>query len=237
MRSDSSMKKKGTFIVIDGTDGSGKATQVGLLVERLRKAGRTVQLADFPEYERNFFGKLVGEALTDSAYDFARVHPKIASLLYAADRFESKATIEGWLAKGDIVIANRYVSSNQIHQGGKISSPKERKEFLSWLDQMEHGVFGIPRPDMVLYLSVPTAVSRALIEKRDKESVRGYKGAKRDAHESDPAHLDNARKSALKLVKELNNFVQIDCAKRNAILPIADIHEKIYQTVMPLLKK
>ena len=231
------MKKNGTFIVIDGTDGSGKATQVALLLKRLAKEGRTAKMADFPEYYENFFGKFVGEALTGPEYDFAHVHPKIASVLYAADRWESKVKIQGWLDKGYVVVANRYASSNQIHQGGKITNPKERKEFLSWLDQMEYSVFGIPRPDAVIYLSLPTAMSRVLIEKRDKESVRGYKGAKKDAHENDPAHLDNARKSALKLVKELNNFIQIDCAKKNEILPVEDIHEKIYQTVVPLLKK
>ena len=231
------MKKKGIFIVIDGTDGSGKATQVDLLFKRLAKEGRTAKMADFPEYYNNFFGKFTGEALTDPAYDFAHVHPKIASVLYAADRWESKEKIEGWLKKGYVVVANRYASSNQIHQGGKIANAKERKEFLNWLDQMEHSVFGIPRPDMVVYLSVPTAVSRALLDKRDAESVRGYKGAKKDAHESDPKHLDNARKSALKLVKELNNFVQIECSAKKQILPREEIHEKIYQTIAPLLKK
>ena len=231
------MKKKGIFIVIDGTDGSGKATQVDLLLKRLSKEGRTAKMADFPEYYDNFFGKFTGEALTDPAYDFAHVHPKIASVLYAADRWESKDKIEGWLKKGHVVVANRYASSNQIHQGGKITNAKKRKEFLSWLDEMEYSVFGIPRPDMVVYLSVPTAVSRALLEKRDKESVRGYKGEKKDAHESDPKHLDNARKSALKLVKELTNFVQVDCSRKKEICSREEIHEKIYQTIMPLLKK
>jgi dTMP kinase len=122
--------KKGKLIVIDGTDGSGKATQVALLEARLKKEGHTVKLVDFPEYYKNFFGKFIGHCLSEQYYNFINVHPKIASVLYAADRFESKVQIEGWLAKGYIVLANRYVSANQIHQGGKIANAKKRVAYL-----------------------------------------------------------------------------------------------------------
>lgn len=222
-------KKKGAFIVIDGTDGSGKATQVELLRKRLAKEGKTVKIVDFPEYYKNFFGRFVGECLTDPAYGFAHVHPKIASVLYAADRFESKKDIERWLEKGYVVLANRYVSSNQIHQGGKIIAAKERREFLRWLDDMEFRVFGIPRPDTVIYLSVPVAISRKLMKERDKTAARAYKGKKKDAHESDRKHLENARASALKLVKELTNFIQVDCAPDGTHIDTREaIAEKVY---------
>src|SRR5690606_40209480 len=118
--------------------------------------------------------------------------------VYAADRFESKKKMHEWLSKGYVIVANRYVSANQIHQGGKIVDARKRKDFLSWLDEMEHEVFGIPRPDMVVYLSLPLELSRRLIAERDKKSKRGYKGKNVDVHENDPKHLDNARKSALK---------------------------------------
>ena len=111
--------KRGKLIVIDGTDGSGKATQVDLLVEALKKEGRKVKVVDFPEYYSNFFGKFVGHCLSEQHYNFVSVHPKIASVLYAADRFEGKGKIEKWLKEGYTVVANRYASSNQIHQGGK----------------------------------------------------------------------------------------------------------------------
>src|SRR3989338_2423382 len=97
--------KKGIFIVIDGTDGSGKATQTKLL----------------------------------------------ASILYAGDRFEEKKVIEKWLNEGFVVIADRYASSNQIHQGGKISNSAKRKEFLAWLEDLEYWVFKIPPPDAIIY--------------------------------------------------------------------------------------
>ena len=182
-------KTKGKLIVIDGTDGSGKATQVALLSERLAKEGYKIKTVDFPEYENNFFGKFIGECLTDEKYNFKDTHPKIISALYAADRWESKKKIEDWLVKGYIVIANRYVSANQIHQGGKVHSEKERKEFLSWLDTMEYSVFNIPRPSIVLYLSLPISIVNKLIIERDSKIARAYKGKKKDVHESDPKHL------------------------------------------------
>lgn len=230
-------QKKGTFIVIDGTDGSGKATQVALLAKRLTKEGKTVKIVDFPEYEKNFFGAFIGHCLTEQFYNFSHLHPKIASVLYAVDRFESKEEIEGWLAKGYVVLANRYVSANQIHQGGKITNTKKRKDFLKWLDQMEYDVFKIPKPDVVLYLSVPLAVSQKLMKERDKQSSRSYKGKKKDVHEADPVHLDNARKSALKLVKELNNFVKIDCAPKGELLAREIIHEQVYAHAKTSIKK
>ncbi len=228
--------KKGKLIVIDGTDGSGKATQVDLLAKRLKKEGKKVQIVDFPEYDNNFFGKFIGECLTDEKYKFKETHPKIISVLYAADRWESKKKIEGWLAKGYVVIANRYVSANQIHQGGKVKTAKERKEFLSWLDTMEHKVFGIPRPSIVVYLSVPLAVSQRLMAERDAAQNRAYKGAKKDVHESDPKHLEDARKSAVKLVRELNNFKEIVCVEKKQLLSREDVHAKVYELVKPLVK-
>ncbi len=225
------MKTKGTFIVIDGIDGSGKATQVALLARRLKKMGKTVKIVDFPEYYKNFFGKFIGHCLTEQYYNFSHLHPKIASVLYAADRWESSEQIREWLAHGYVVIANRYVSANQIHQGGKIANAKKRKDFLVWLDEMEYRVFKIPRPSLVLYLSVPLAVTQRLMKERDKTATRSYKGAKKDVHEQDPKHLENARASALKLVKELNNFIKIDCAPKGDILPREVIHEEVFKKV------
>lgn len=231
------MKKHGTFIVIDGTDGSGKATQAELLRKRLVKEGKTVKMVDFPDYYNNFFGKFIGHCLTEQYYNFIQVHPKIASVLYAADRFESKEKINGWLGKGYVVIANRYVSANQIHQAGKITDAKKRRDFLKWLDEMEYKVFGIPRPNIVIYLSVPFAVSQALMKQRDAKQKRGYKGGKKDVHEIDVQFQENSRKSALKLVKELNNFVKIDCAPKKELLPREDIHEQVYARVKKLISR
>lgn len=228
--------KKGKLIVIDGTDGSGKATQVDLLVKHLQKDGFTVKTVDFPEYYKNFFGKFVGHCLSEQYYNFVKVHPKIASVLYAADRFESKGDIEKWLAKGYIVIANRYVSANQIHQGGKIKSAKKRQAFIEWLDEMEYKVFKIPRPSLVLYLSVPLEVSVRMTRERNKTAKRNYLGNKKDVHEVDIEFQKNSRASALWLSKTQKNFIKIDCAPKSTILPREVIHDEVYKKVSKILK-
>lgn len=227
---------KGKFIVIDGTDGSGKATQVALLATRLTKEGYTVKLVDFPEYYKNFFGQFIGHCLSEQYYNFINVHPKIASVLYAADRWESSKQIEAWLSKGYVVLANRYVSANQIHQGGKIKSAQKRKEFIKWLDTMEHRVFGIPRPTVVVYLSVPFEVSQKMMKERNKTSVRNYAGNKKDVHEVDVEFQKNSRKSALWLTENLSYFKKVDCAPKKEILSREEVHELVYKEVKKVLK-
>jgi len=164
------------------------------------------------------------------------VHPKIASVLYAADRFESSKEIQNWLKKGYIVVANRYVSANQIHQGGKIKNAKKRNDFIKWLDQMEYEVFGIPRPDVTLYLSLPTNIVLQLLKERDSSKMkREYLKKKKDVHEADVNHLINSRKSALWLVKEIPNFIKIDCAPKKEILSREQIHEIVYGKVKKII--
>lgn len=230
-------KNKGKLIVIDGTDGSGKATQVGLLMKRLKKDGHNVKMVDFPEYYKNFFGKFIGHCLSEQYYNFVKVHPKIASVLYAADRFESKNEIEKWLDKGYIVIANRYVSSNQIHQGGKIKNAKKRADFIKWLDEMEYKVFKIPRPSVVFYLNLPMSFIHQLIKERNKKEDRKYLGKKKDIVEGNVEYLENSRKSAVWLAKTQKNYVQIDCAPKNNLRTREDIHEEVYEKVKKILSK
>lgn len=228
--------KKGKLIVIDGTDGSGKATQVALLAKRLKKEGRTVKVVDFPEYYKNFFGAFIGHCLSEQYYKFLHVHPKIASVLYAADRWESSDELRGWLKKGYIVIANRYVSANQIHQAGKIKSAKKRNDFMKWLDKMEYEVFSIPRPDITLYLDLPTEIVLKLLKDRNLKLERAYLKKKKDVHEKDVNFLINSRKSALKLVKEIPNFIKIECAEKGKISSRETIHEEIYKKVKKVIK-
>lgn len=232
-------KPKGKLIVIDGTDGSGKATQVDLLVEHLKKDGHKVKIVDFPDYYSNFFGKFIGHCLSEQYYNFVKVHPKIASVLYAADRFESKNKIEKWLEEGNIVIANRYASANQIHQGGKITNTKKRAAFLEWLAEMEYEVFKIPRPNAVFYLSVPIPIVLKLIAERNGNSERGYLGKKKsqkeDVHEKDVKFLENSRKSALWLAKTQKGWIKIECVKNGILDTRENIHNEIYEKIKKIL--
>ncbi len=211
-------RAKGKLIVIDGSDGSGKATQTKRLVARLKKAGLRVRTLDFPQYDHNFFGAFVHACLHGKYGDFLSLDPYITSVLYAADRFESKEKLSAWLAQGDIVILDRYVSANQIHQGGKISSAVKRNKFLAWLDKMEFDVFGLPRPQMTIYLDVPVKVSQKLL---------ATSGKVQDDAEKNIAYLTHSRTSALRLAKTGKGWHRVQCVARGKLRSIEDIHEEI----------
>lgn len=218
-------KKRGKLIVIDGTDGSGKATQTKLLVSRLKQEGVSVRTLDFPRYEENFFGKLLYDCLHGKRGNFPALDPHITSVLYAADRFESKRKIEKWLSGGSMVILDRYVSANQIHQGGKIADPKKRAEFLAWLDTMEYEVFGIPRPDAVVYLSVPVEYSIRLLGAEKKKS---------DTVETNLDYLERSAKTAEWLCRK-NKWIKISCVRKGILRTIEEIHEEVSQSVSGIL--
>ena len=233
------MAHRGKLIVIDGTDGSGKATQTNLLIKHLKKDGRKVKVVDFPEYYSNFFGAFIGHCLSEQYYNFVKIHPKIASVLYAADRFESKDKIKKWLKGGFVVIANRYASANQIHQGGKIANTKKRESFIKWLAEMEYKVFKIPKPDAIFYLDVPIPIVLKLIRERNKNGSRSYlnreRTQKRDVHEKDIDFLENSRKSALWLAKTQKGWIKIVCVKNGILSARPDIHKEIYKKVKKLI--
>lgn len=227
---------KGKLIVIDGTDGSGKATQVKRLKDRLTGEGYDVKSLDFPQYYDNFFGKFIGEALKGDYGDWAGLHPKIASIAYAADRLESSKKINSWLGAGSVVVLDRYVSSNQIHQGGKIDGLEERREFMQWLDTMEHKILGIPRPDAILYLDVSIAITQKLLKAKGNQASKKYLEGQGDQHENNIEHLEAARQSGLKLIAENNNWIRIGCSRDGDIFSIETIHDVVYDKVAKILK-
>lgn len=218
-----------SFIVIDGADGSGKATQVSLLVERLKAEGQAVETIDFPQYKNNIFGQLLRECLDGKRGDFLQVDSRIASTLYAADRFESAPKIREWLAAGKTVVADRYVSSNMLHQGAKLHDEAMRTEFLSWLDNMEHGVFALPRPDLILYLDIPYSY-RLKMMLQDK--TRG----ELDQAEVNAEHQAQTEAAAQKLVAGFNSWQAISCVTEDGTLNSREaIHELIYSAIKPVI--
>ena len=226
---------KGKLIVIDGTDGSGKTTQAKLLIQHLLKDKRKAKFIHFPRYEDNFFGKFIAHCLSEQYFNWVNIHPKIASIVYAADRWESKEKIEHWLRQGYTVVMDRYVSSNQIHQGGKIANLKKREAFMQWLSELEYETFKIPKPDLTVYLSLPIEMVLKLIKDRDYEGARAYLGSKKDVHEKDKNFLKNSIHSALWLAKTQKKFKQVNCCEKGEILSREQIHEMIYKEMKKIL--
>jgi dTMP kinase len=145
--------------------------------------------------------------------------------------------MRSWLEDGYIIIANRYVSANQIHQGGKIKSAKKRAGFMKWLNKMEFEVFGIPRPDIILYLSLPIEIVMKLLKDRESSKMkRAYLKKKKDVHEADEKFMENSIKSALWLAKTQPNWTKIDCSVKGEIFSREEIHEMIYKEVKKKLK-
>lgn len=230
-------KSAGLLIVIDGSDGSGKATQTKLLVDRLQDEGKRVETIDFPQYENNFFGELLGDCQTGEYGDFAKVDPKIASVIYAADRFESSPKIKKWIVEGAIVVADRYVSANQMHQGGKIKDHEKKRDFLLWLDRMEYEIFQIPRPDVVLYLDVPAPTTKKLLEdnKVEMRSKKKYLKRRIDLVELNDEYQENSKKAAAEIVKERNKWRRVECTENGELLSRETIHERVYATIEDLI--
>jgi len=220
----------GKLIVIDGGDGAGKATQVSLLVKRLHDEGHKVETLDFPQYTQNHFGKLIRQCLDGKRGDFMAVDARIASTLFAADRFETKPRLEQWLAEDKIVILDRYVSANMMHQGAKIDDPDKLEDFLGWLDHMEHEIFGIPRPDQIVYLEVPNEVRVALKTRAIEEGKHGA-NVQLDVAERDHDHQETTELRARTIVASKNNWAMVTCCNDLDMRTREDIHEDIYKLV------
>jgi dTMP kinase len=224
-------KAKGKFIVIDGTDGSGKATQTELLASRLRTAGLEVEIADFPQYNTKSAG-LVEEYLSGKYGSPEEVGPYRASIFYAVDRYDASFKIRKWLDDGKIVISNRYVTANMGHQGGKINNPLERKHYFEWLDKLEYGLFNIPRPDLNIILYVPAEISQQLALGRDKLD---WAGKTRDIHQESLDHLKKAERSYLEIAKSFPSFALIECTQNGQMRSREENAHSIWREVSRLI--
>ena len=216
----------GNFFVIDGVDGSGKGTQTRLLVDTLQEEGYDVLEVDFPQYGKPS-AALVEMYLNGEFGSSMEVTPYQASIFYACDRFARSKEMKDHLTKGGIIISNRYVSSNQIHQAGKIADEVELDKFLAWLDELEFEIFKIPRPDSVLFLNVPYEMGQELVGKKEQRAY--LKGGKtHDLHEEDKNHLRDAYHRACSLVQKYAYWHEITCTKDGELRSVEDIAQEIY---------
>jgi len=209
----------GKFIVIDGTDGSGKTTQLKLLKEALERDGYAVAIADFPQYNTKSAGP-IEEYLSGKYGSAEEVDSYKASIIYAVDRYDASFQIKKWLAAGYIVLANRYTSANMGHQGGKIKNPLERKVFFNWLYDLEYKIFEIPRPDLTIILHVEAAIAQELALSRTRQD---WNGKTADIHENNLEHLKHAEAIYLEIAETFPDFRLIRCTRNQEILNRDDI--------------
>ena len=177
----------GKLIAVEGIDGSGKRTQVELLVNSLRQRGYPVHQTGFPKYE-SWFGKLIGQFLDGQFGPLEAVDPRFAALLYAGDRFEAKAELEIPLHEGQVVVADRYIGSNLAHQGARVP-PEKRAEFIAWIRHLEYSIYGLPHEHLIIYLRVSAEQAQKLVMQK---AARNYTSATHDIQEASLQHLKSA---------------------------------------------
>ena len=223
---------RGKLIVIEGTDCSGKETQIKLLVDKLDKINIKCVRLSFPMYDTPT-GKIVGghylgkDYICDGWFDegAVNVNPKVSSLYYAADRKYNVEKIEEILQSGINVILDRYTYSNLAHQGGKIKDKKERIEMYNWLDKLEFELLELPQADIRVFLHMPYEVSCIL--KKDRIE-------KADQHESSKEHLLMAE-NAYKEIADIYDFKTIECNVGNSPKKIEDINKELYNYIYKCL--
>ena len=221
----------GKLIVIEGTDGSGKSTQFRLLTQRLTRENTAFKCLVFPRYAepssaliRMYLGGEFGSRPTD-------VNSYAASTFYAVDRYASyKQDWGAWYEQGGLVLSDRYTTSNAVHQASK-EAPEKQAEYLKWLYDFEYDRLGLPRPDLTIYLDVPTDFTEKLMRRREQDT-----NTQADIHEKDTAYLSACRRAG-RAAAEFYGWTVIDCVKDGSMRSIEDIHEEIYAHVTKLLEE
>jgi len=217
----------GKLYVIEGVDGSGKATQTELLYQALLAQGKTVRKVSFPDYDSPSSSLIKMYLNGEFGTDPQDVNAFATSIFFAVDRFASFR--KGWKTfydEGGIIIADRYVTSNLVHQAGKIADAAEKERYIHWLNELEYGIFGLPKPDCVIFLDMPPAYSLKLRQERNALK----QGLTQDIHEADQTYLQNAYDNAIGIAKH-QAWHTISCVSNEQIRTIEDIHAEIVQTI------
>ena len=219
----------GRLIVFEGTDGSGKATQSRLLCEHLRRENIPYKNINFPRYGQPS-AAMVQEYLDGRLGRHpGDVNAYAASLFYAMDRYASYKQDWGpFYEAGGLVIADRYTTSNAVHQASKLPEG-ERKAFLDWLFDTEYRLLELPKPDLVIYLDMPTEITEKMMRRREAAT-----GTHADIHEQDEAYLKSCRDAAREIVRDCG-WTVIRCARDDEPRTVEDIHDEVYRTVRALL--
>lgn len=224
---------KGFLIVIEaGSDASGKETQSKMLMTKLESKGLKVRRIDFPNYGHKSSTLVKMYLNGEFGSDPMAVNPYAASTFYAVDRYASY--MQDWkefLEDGGIIIADRYTTSNMVHQAAKYDDVNEKNEFLNWLYDLEFDKMGLPKPDMVVFLNMDIEVSLKLIENR-KNKITGDDS--KDIHERDSSYLHKSYNNSLWVAKKYG-WEMISCSQNGEPRSRESIHEDVYSSVKKLI--
>ena len=218
------------LIVIEGTDGSGKTTQLGLLVKRMRKEKIPTRTIAFPRHGHPA-AWAVDEYLHGRYGDPGKLDAYASSALYAVDRFDAGVQLHKWIRKGEVVVSSRYVTSSLVYSAAKVATSK-RKQLWQWIEKLEYETFGIPKADHTIVLTVPTEVTHKLLKERAKKTKTHLDHLERNrSHQNDILNIYKQLASTSK-----RHITLVDCAPKGILLSKKAIHEKIWSTVCRQLK-
>ena len=218
----------GKLFVIDGTDGSGKQTQLSKLKERLEKENIDYRVVSFPNYDSKTSTLVKMYLSGEFGTNAKEISPYIASTFYAADRYATYQTeLKEYYENGGLILADRYTTSSMIHQAGKIIDKEERDKFLKWLWDFEFNLYKLPVPTEVFFLNMPVEKSLELIANRENKFTHN---TQKDIHERDKNHLIDSYNAACDVTKDYG-WYEVKCVKDDKIRTIEDIHEEIYNEI------
>lgn len=218
---------KGKLIIIEAGDGSGKATQTEKLFQRLLLEKLKVKKIEFPNYASQSSALVKMYLSGEFGTDPDTISPYIASSFYAVDRYASyKKEWEAFYLSGGIILADRYTTSNMVHQAAKIEGDSERNKFIEWLYDFEYNIFGLPVPDYVVFLDMPPEFSLSLLAKRASKAS----DVKQDIHEADEQYLRKSYSNANRIASKYH-WHKVSCINNNSLKTIEEIHEEVYKLV------
>jgi len=206
------------FIVLEGLDGSGKSTQIKMLLQHLKSMSISHEYIHFPRTDKPFFGEMVARFLRGEFGDNNSVDPYLVALLYAGDRYGAAETIKRWLNEGKLVLVDRYVYSNIAYQCAKIENDFDQENLKKWILELEFDYFKIPQPDINIFFDVPLEFVKKNLNNSRTGYDRDYLKGMDDIHEKDFSFQIKVRNVYLKLADD-GIIKKIECFKNNDILP------------------
>lgn len=208
------MKDNG-FFVIEGLDGSGKSTQIKLLLAYLKKHGQTCRYLHFPRTDNSLYGDLIARYLRGDLGPVESVNPYLVALIFAGDRNAAREDMENWISRKYTVVTDRYVISNIAFQCAKMTGEKEKQALKQWILELEYGHHAIPRPDMNIFLDVPFGFTKKNLTVSRRGTDRLYLKGNKDIHEQDLELQKKVKQVYLEFAQEDPTVRILDCSDGN----------------------
>lgn len=224
------------LIVLEGLDGAGKSTQLAHLRKLASEMGHKTEFLHFPRFDAPVYGSMIARFLRGDMGSQEEVDPYMVALLFAGDRGDAAEMLQGWLDKGKYVFLDRYVYSNVGYQCAKIEDPAERENLKKWILDLEYGIYGIPVPDVSLFLDVPFEFTRTRLSAQREGCDRDYLKGREDVHESSLELQQRVRQVYLDAAAADPGLKIVDCSDgKGNMLPATDIFRKILENIEGIL--